>query len=144
MSYYWEVKGHIEIWWVWKNKIEFFQAVLLSVLFHDYTTWILMPGEKARFNQHKGATYCFEKIATKQHLYGYLLFISETLQLRQTRHAGHCKPNHPMDYYTWSYQYWLIYKNIHSSQLCRHWMPSTGRWVSERIKEMFASFQQNT
>ena len=29
-----------------------------------------------------------------------------------------------MDSYTWTHQCWLISKNLASSALCRHWMPS--------------------
>ena len=55
---------------IWKsdlsNKIKqgFFQAVAMSVLLHGCITWTLMKTlrEKARWELHKYAAYCFEQI----------------------------------------------------------------------------------
>ena len=54
-----------------KIKRSFFQAVVESVLQYGCTTWMLT-------------------VSTKQQLYGNLLPISKTIQVKQTRHVGHC------------------------------------------------------
>ena len=46
----------------------------------DYYTRMLRPILNKSWRQHP----------TKQQLYGYLPLITKTIQVRQTRHAGHC------------------------------------------------------
>ena len=50
--------------------------------------------EKAQWELHKNATSCIEQIleatTTNQQLYGHAPLISKTMQIRRTRHAGHC------------------------------------------------------
>ena len=50
-------------------KLEFFQAVAMSVLLYGHTTWILMKhlGEKTRWELHKDAACCFELILKSGH-----------------------------------------------------------------------------
>ena len=49
---------------------------------------------KANWEIHKNGMCCFEQILgavhTKQQLYSHLLLISQTIQIRWTRHDGHC------------------------------------------------------
>ena len=73
----------------------------------DLKSWILWPcskpcsvwvyygyGEKAWRQQHKNAASNIEQVLgqypTKQQLHSHLPPITKTIQVRQTRHAGHC------------------------------------------------------
>ena len=51
-------------------------------------------GEKSLRQLHKNATSCIEQVleetSHKQPLYGHLTPITKTIQIKQTRHAGHC------------------------------------------------------
>ena len=53
-----------------------------------------MAGEKARRQLHKNAVSNIEQVLeatpTKHQLYGHLPPIMKTIQVRRTRHAGHC------------------------------------------------------
>ena len=55
---------------------------------------IKMAGEEARQQLHKNATSNLEQVLrqhpTRHQLYGHLPPIMKTIQVRQTRHAGHC------------------------------------------------------
>ena len=87
---------------IWKsdltNKIKcsFFQAAVVSILLYGYTTWTLTKcmEKKLYSNYTKMLQAILNKIwrqhLTKQQLYGHLLPIMKTIQVRQTRHAGHC------------------------------------------------------
>ena len=74
----------------------FFQAVIVSILLYGYTTWMLtkrlvkkLVGNYTRMLQailHKS----WQQHPTRHQLYGHLPSIMKTIQVRQTRHAGHC------------------------------------------------------
>ena len=75
---------------------------------------------------------------SKQQMYCYLPPISQTIQIRWARHAGHCwgskdinKQHSPKESSTWTHQCELTSKNLHSSTLCRHWIPSRGPVMSD-------------
>ena len=75
-----------------KIKPDFFQAVAVSILLNGCTTWRRTKDrEKTRWELHKN-TVCFNKSwkqsPTKHQLYGHLLSILQTIQLRQTRHKA--------------------------------------------------------
>ena len=51
------------------------------------------PGEEARRQLHKNAASNLEQVRqhpTRHQLYGHLPPITKTIQVRRTRHAGHC------------------------------------------------------
>ena len=87
---------------IWKsdltNKIKrsFFQVAVLSILLHWCTTWTL-----TKCMEKKLDGICIRMLRTilkdswrqhptKQQLYGYLPPITKTIQIRRTRHVGHC------------------------------------------------------
>ena len=96
MDRYWQINDHMEIWSD-EIKWKFFQAVAVSVLQYGCTTCTLMKWlgkKKLDENSIRMFVYCFEQILeaaspTKQQLYSYLPPISQTIQVRQPRHAGH-------------------------------------------------------
>ena len=86
---------------IWKsglsNKIKhnFFQLVFVSKLLYRLTTWTLTKRiEKKLDNCARMLRAIINKPRkqnpTKQQLYGHLLLISKNIQIRRTRHAGHC------------------------------------------------------
>ena len=76
-------------------KRSFFQAAVASILLYGCTTWTLTK----RLEKKLGGNYTrmlraiFNK-SWRQHprhqLYGHLPPITKTIQVRRTRHAGHC------------------------------------------------------
>ena len=79
-----------------KMKRSFFQAAVVSILLYGCTTWTLTK----RLEKNLDGNYTrmlrailnksWRQHLTKQQLYGHLLPITKTIQVRQTRHAGHC------------------------------------------------------
>ena len=79
-----------------KMKRSFFQAAVVSILLYGCTTWTLTK----RLEKKLDGNYTIMLRATlnkswRQHptrhqLYGHLPPITKTIQVRRTRHAGHC------------------------------------------------------
>ena len=77
-------------------KRSFFQAAVVSILLYGCTTWTLtkrlekkLDGNYARMlrailNKSWG------QHSTRHQIYGHLPLITKTIQVRRTRHAGHC------------------------------------------------------
>ena len=88
---------------IWKSdltdkiKHSFFQAVVVSILLYEWTTWMLTKHMEKKL--HGNYTRILRAIlnkswkqhSTKQQLYSHLQPITKTIQVRQTRHAGHCR-----------------------------------------------------
>ena len=87
---------------IWKsdqtNKIKrsFFQEAVLSILLYGCTTWTLTKRlEKKLDGNYTRMLRAILNKSWRQHptrhqLYGHLPPITETIQARRTRHAGHC------------------------------------------------------
>ena len=79
-----------------KMKRSFFQAAVVSILLYGCTTWTLTKWLKEKLDGNY--TRMLGEILNKsrrQHpsihqLYGHLPPITKTIQVRRTRHAGHC------------------------------------------------------
>ena len=79
-----------------KMKHSFFQAVVVSILLYGCTTWT--PAKRLEKKLDGNYTRMLRAILNKswlQHptrhqLYGHLPPIMKTIQVRRTRHAGHC------------------------------------------------------
>ena len=79
-----------------KIKRSFFQAAVVSILLYGCTTWMLTK----RMDKKLDGNYTrmlrailnksWRQHPTKQQLYGHLPPIMKTIQVRRTRHAGHC------------------------------------------------------
>ena len=82
-----------------KMKCSFFQAAVVSILLLGYTTWTLTK----RLEKKLDGNYTrmlrailnrsWRQHPTKHQLHGHLPPITKTIQVRQTRHAGHCWRN---------------------------------------------------
>ena len=79
-----------------KMKHSFFQAAIVSILLYRYTTWTLTKRlEKKLDGNYRRMLRAILNTSWRQHptkhqLYGHLPPITKTIQVRRTRHAGHC------------------------------------------------------
>ena len=79
-----------------KMKRSFFQAVVVSILLYGCTTWTLTKWlEKKLDGNYTRMLRAILNKSWRQHptrhqLYGHLPPITPTIQVRRTRHAGHC------------------------------------------------------
>ena len=79
-----------------KMKSSFFQAAVISILLYGCTTWTLTkrPEKKLDGNYTRMLRAILNKSwrqhPTRHKLYGHLPPITKTIQVRRTRHAGHC------------------------------------------------------
>ena len=77
-------------------KSSFFQAAVVSILLYGCTTWTLTKQlEKKPDSNYTTMLWAILNKSWRQHptkhqLYGHLPPIMKTIQVRQTRHAGHC------------------------------------------------------
>ena len=79
-----------------KMKRSFFQAVVVSILLYGCTTWTLTK----RLEKKLDGNYTrmlrailnksWQQHPTRHQLYGHQPPITKTIQVRRTRHAGHC------------------------------------------------------
>ena len=77
-------------------KRSFFQAAVVSILLYGCTTWTL----RKRLERKKDGNYTrmlrailnksWRQHPTRHQQYGHLPPITKTIQVRRTRHAGHC------------------------------------------------------
>ena len=79
-----------------KIKRSFFQAAVVSILLYGCTTWTLtkcmekkLDGKYARMLRVI-LNKSWRQHPTKQQLYSHLPSITKTINVRRTRHAGHC------------------------------------------------------
>ena len=86
---------------IWKSdltnkiKFSFFQAAVVSMLLYGCTTWTLtkrlekLDGDYTRMLRAI-LNKSWRQHPTRRQLYGHLLPITKTIQVRRTRHVGHC------------------------------------------------------
>ena len=79
-----------------KMKRSFFQAVVGSILLYGYTTWTLTKRLEKKLDSNYTRMLrailnkSWRQHPTRHQLYGHLPPITKTIQVRRTRHAGHC------------------------------------------------------
>ena len=79
-----------------KTKRRFFQAAVMSILLYGCTTWTLTKRIEKKldgnYTRMLGAVLnkSWRQHHTKQQLKSHLPPITTTIQIRRTRHAGHC------------------------------------------------------
>ena len=77
-------------------KRSFFQAAVLSILLYGFTTWTLTKRLKKKLDGNYTRMLrailnkSWRQHPTRHQLYGHLPRITKTIQVRWTRHAGHC------------------------------------------------------
>ena len=79
-----------------KMKCSFFQASVISILLYGCTTWMLTKQLKKKLDGNYTRMLrailnkSWRQHPTRHQLYGHLPLITKTIQIRWTRHAGHC------------------------------------------------------
>ena len=96
----WTVIDRLSI--IWKSdltdkmKRSFFQAAVVSILLYGCTTWTLTKRLEKKLDGYYTRMLqailnkSWRQHPTKHQLYGHLPPITKTIQVRPTRHAGHC------------------------------------------------------
>ena len=87
---------------IWKSdltdemKRSFFQAAVMSILLYGCTTWMLTKRLEKKLDGYYTRMLrailnkSWRQHPTRHQLYGYQPPITKTIQVRRTRHAGHC------------------------------------------------------
>ena len=133
------------IWKSHKIKQEFFQAVWVWILLHGCTTWMLTKYIKKKLYGNYTRMLCtrlnksWKQQPTKQQMYGHLPPITQTVQVRHTRHVGYCleeqeqtnKQHSSMYPYICSHQCRPTSTNLLTSALCKHWVYFGGPAMSD-------------
>ena len=79
-----------------KMKRSFFQAAVVSILLYGCTTWMLTKRLEKKLDGYYTRMLqailnkSWQQHPTRHQLYGHLPPITKTIQVRRTRHAGHC------------------------------------------------------
>ena len=75
-----------------KMKRSFFLAAVTSILLYGCTTWTLTKRLDGNYTRMLRAILnkSWQQHPTRHQLYGHLPPITKTIQVRRTRHAGHC------------------------------------------------------
>ena len=79
-----------------KMKRNFFQAAVVSILLYGCSTWMLTKRLKKKIDGNYTRMLrailnkSWRQHPTRHQLYGHLPPITKTIQVRRTRHAGHC------------------------------------------------------
>ena len=77
-------------------KHSFFQTAVTSILLYGGTTWTLTKRLEKKLDGNYTRILCailnksWRQHPTRHQLYGHLSPITKTIQVRRTRHAGHC------------------------------------------------------
>ena len=112
-----------------KMKRSFFQAAVVSILLYGCTAWMLIKRleKKLDGNYTRMLRVILNKSwrqhSTKHQLYGNLPPITKTIQVRRTRHAGHC---------------WRSRDEVISNGLL--WTPTYGRVKAGRPARTYSTY----
>ena len=116
-----------------KMKRSFFQAAVVSILLYGCTTWTLTKRleKKLDGNYTRMLRAILNKSwtqhSTKHQLYGHVPPITKTIQVRRTRHAGHCWRSRDeliSDVLLWN----LTYGRAKAGRPARTYMHTTALW----------------
>ena len=96
----WTAIDKLSIIWksdlTYKIKRSFFQAAVVSILLYGCTIWTLTKRLEKKLNGNYTRMLrailnkSWRQHPTRHQLYSHLPPITKTIQVRQTRHAGHC------------------------------------------------------
>ena len=90
---------------IWKSQLthkikpSFFQAAVVSILLYGCTNWTLTKRLEKKIDDNytrmlrEILNKSWRQHFTRHQLYGHLPSITKTIQVRRTRHAGHCWRN---------------------------------------------------
>ena len=112
-----------------KMKCSFFQAVVVSILLYGCTTWTLTKRLKKKLDGNYTrmlraiSNKSWQQYPTRHQLYGHLPPITKIIQVRRTRHAGHCWRSRDKlisDVLLWTPRIWtsrMTSSNIHTAAM---------------------------
>ena len=116
-------------------KRSFFQAAIVSIPLYGCTTWTLTK----RLEKKLDGNYIrmlrailnqsWRQHPTKHQLYGHLPPITKTIQVRRTRHAGHCSRSRDeliSDVLQWSPHIWPSKSRMTSYNIIKQLCEDTG------------------
>ena len=109
-----------------KMKRSFFQAAVVSILLYGCTTWTITKRLKKKLDGNYTRMLrailnkSWRQHPTRHQLYGQLPLITKTIQVRRTRHAGHC---------------WRSKDELNSDVLL--WTPTYGQAKSWRLARTY-------
>ena len=121
-----------------KMKRSFFQAAVTLILLYGCTTWTLTKRLEKKLDGNYKRMLCailnksWQQHPTRHQLYVHLPPITKTIQVRRTRHAGHCWRNRDelirdvllWTPHTWPYKSRTTSMNIHSAAMWGYGMLS--------------------
>ena len=99
-EYIWTAIDRLSV--IWKSdltdkmKRSFFQAAVVSILLYRCTTWTLTKRMEKKLDSNYTRMLrailnkSWKQHPSKQQLYGHQPPITKTIQVKRTRHAGHC------------------------------------------------------
>ena len=118
-----------------KMKHSYFQAAVVSILLYGCTTWTLTKRlEKKLDGNYTRMLWAilnksWQQHSTRHQLYSHLPPIMKTIQVRRTRHAGHCWRSRdelkwctPMEPHIWPSKSRTTSSNIHTAAMWGYWM----------------------
>ena len=99
----WQLTAIDKLWVIWKSVLTdkkktliFFTVALVSILLYGCSTGTLINRMEKKLDSNYTRMLpailnkSWRQQPTKQQLYGYLSPITKTIQVRRTKHAGHC------------------------------------------------------
>ena len=110
-----------------KMKRSFFQAAVVSILLYGCTTWTLTKRLEKKLDSNYTRMLrailnkSWRQQPTRHQLYGHLPLITKTIQVRRTRHAGHCWRSRDeliSDVLLWTPTYGRAKAGTYIQQLC--------------------------
>ena len=126
----WTAIDRLSIIWKFKMKRSFFQAAVVSILLYGCTTWTLTKRLERRLDGNYTRMLravlnkSWRQHPTRLQLYGHLPPITKTIQVRRTRHAGHCwrskdelKRCTPVDPHSWMCKSGTTSTNLHTAAM---------------------------
>ena len=109
-----------------KRKCSFFQTAVISILLYGCTTWMLTERLEKKLDSNYTRMLrailnkSWQQHPTRYQLYGHLPPIMKTIQVRRTRHAGHCWRSRDeliSDVLLWTPTKWLSKRRTTSSNI---------------------------
>ena len=118
-----------------KMKRSFFQAAVVSILLYRCTTWTLTERLEKKLNGNYTRMLrailnkSWRQHPTRHQLYGSLPPITKTIQVRRTRHAGHCWRSRDeliSDVLVWTPTYGRVKAGRPAGTYIQRWCEDTG------------------
>ena len=133
---------------IWKssltNKVKhsFFQAAVMSILLYGCTTWMLTKRMKKKLDSNYTRMLrailnkSWRQHPTKQHLYSHLPPIMKSIEVRRTRHAGHCWRSKDELIILWTPSHWQAKAGWPARTYIQQFCANTGCSLEDLLEAM--------